>query len=138
MKKFLLGAESYSSVHNLGLLLFRLYVGFTMAFAHGLGKIPPKAGFTGFIGSLGLPAPELMAWLAALSEFGGGLLIAIGLATRISAVGLGVTMVIAGFMVHGADPFAKKELAFLYLSCCVLLFTAGPGAFSVDRLISKK
>lgn len=138
MKKFLMGAESYSNMHNLGLLLFRLYVGFTMAFAHGLGKIPPKPAFMGFVGSLGLPAPELMAWLAAISEFGGGLLIAIGLATRFSALALGGTMVIAAFLVHGADPFAKKELALLYLSCCVLLFTAGPGAFSVDRLISKK
>lgn len=138
MKHLIFHGQSYSNVHNVGLLIFRLYVGLAMAFGHGLGKMPPQSGFVGFLSSMGVPMPELFAWLAALAEFAGGLFIALGLATRFSSVMLGVTMAVAGFVAHAADPFAKKEMAFLYLASCVLLFAAGAGKFSVDRLIDKR
>jgi uncharacterized membrane protein YphA (DoxX/SURF4 family) len=49
---------------------------------------------------LGLPLPALMAWLAALTETGGALLLAIGLATRWISVPLMVTMLVAAVTVH--------------------------------------
>lgn len=130
--------ENSSVIHDAGLLAFRLYIGLSMAFAHGLGKIPPSGQFLGGVSAMGFPAPELFAWLAALSEFLGGLFIALGLATRFSSLALGSTMVVAGFIAHAADPFGVKERAFLFLFSCVLLFCVGAGRFSVDRLISKK
>ena len=48
------------------------------------------------------------------------------------------TMCIAFFVIHGADPFAVKELALVYLAIFVLMYIAGPGNYSVDRLIAKK
>ena len=48
------------------------------------------------------------------------------------------TMSIACFVIHGADPFAVKELALVYLAIFVLMYIAGPGNYSVDRLIAKK
>lgn len=42
------------------------------------------------------------------------------------------------FVIHGADPFAVKELALVYLAIFVLMYIAGPGNYSVDRLIAKK
>ena len=48
------------------------------------------------------------------------------------------SMCIAFFVIHGADPFAVKELALVYLAIFVLMYIAGPGNYSVDRLIAKK
>ncbi len=47
------------------------------------------------------------------------------------------TMCIAFFVVHGSDPFAVKELAFIYLVVFILLYIAGPGKFSLDHFIAK-
>lgn len=123
---------------DLGLLVFRVFVGLTMAFAHGLGKMPPSEQMLGGVAAMGFPVPIVFAWSAALSEFLGGLLIAGGLFTRPAAAFLGFTMMIAAFVAHAADPFQKKELALLYLAACVLLAFMGPGRFSLDRWIRKK
>ncbi|AGH96780.1 DoxX family protein [Pseudobdellovibrio exovorus] len=123
---------------DLGKLIFRLFVGLSMAFAHGLGKLPPPEQLVQGVASMGFPAAGVFAWLAGLSEFAGGLLIAVGLFTRHSALFLGFTMATAGFVAHSADPFRVKELAFLYLASCVLLFFAGAGKYSLDRIIRKK
>lgn len=135
MKKLIFHGESYSTSANIGLLIFRVFIGLSMAFAHGLSKVPPSEGFVGAVGSMGFPLPELSAWAAGLAEFAGALLLVLGLATRFSAVMLGFTMAVAAFVVHGADPYAKQEMALLYMFACVLLFAAGSGKYSVDRLI---
>jgi putative oxidoreductase len=139
MKKILFNTEThYSKSLNLGLLSLRLGAGLIMAFAHGMGKLPPAEGFIGFVGSLGFPAPVAFAWVAALSEFIGALFISLGLATRLSSLTVAGTMAVAAFMAHGADPFAKQEKAILYLIICLAIFFTGPGKYSVDALIDKK
>ena len=40
---------------------------------------------------------------------------------------------VAAFVAHGSDPFAKKELALLYLIGFSTLFLAGPGSYCVDK-----
>jgi putative oxidoreductase len=139
MTKILFHCEHYQSVAlNAALLVLRLFFGLTMAFAHGLKKIPPAPGFVGYMNKLSLPLPELMAWCAGLSEFAGGILIALGLATRISSASWIVTMGVAALVAHGADPFQKKELALSYMVVGLFLFLTGGGKFSVDGLITKK
>jgi putative oxidoreductase len=123
---------------DLGLLLFRLFVGLTMAFSHGLGKIPPSEQLIAGVASMGFPMAVAFAWAAALSEFIGALLLASGLFTRLSSAFIGITMAVAGFIVHGADPFSKKEMAFLYLAACVLFMFTGAGKYSLDSIIRKK
>lgn len=137
MKSIIFHAENHSLTANIGLLLFRLYIGLTMAFAHGLGKIQDPSMMTGGLRAMGLPAPELLAWLAAIAEFGGGLFIALGLMTRLSTTMLGATMAVAGFVAHASDPFQKKELAMTYLASCVVIWCIGAGKFSVDKMIRK-
>lgn len=122
---------------DLGLLIFRLFVGLAMAFSHGLGKLPPNDQLIGGVAAIGFPLPIVFAWLAGLSEFVGGLAIAAGLFTRYAALFLGFTMAVAGFIVHSADPFQTKEMAFLYLASCVLLVFTGAGRFSFDRIVRK-
>lgn len=121
-----------------GVLIFRLFIGLTMAFAHGLGKLPPNAQFVGGVSSMGFPMPELFAWAAGLSEFLGGIFIALGLLTSPAAFFLGFTMLVAAFGVHGADPFQVKEMSLLYLAACIFFMTYGGGRFSLDAIINKK
>lgn len=122
---------------DLGLLVFRLAIGLTMAFAHGLGKLPPPDQLVQGVGAMGFPAPLVFAWLAALAEFAGALFLAIGLFTRYAAFFMGFTMSVAFFVAHAADTFDKKEMAFLYLAASLLLLFTGAGKFSLDRMLRK-
>lgn len=76
-------------------------------------------------------APTL--FLTVIGEFICPLLIIIGYKTRWAAIPSAITMAIAAFLVHASDPFAKKELALLYLTCFVVIFLLGPGKYSVDK-----
>ncbi len=131
MTKFL-----YNS--DLGLLIFRLFVGLAMAFSHGLGKMPPPEQLIAGVESMGFPMAIAFAWAAALSEFIGALFLASGLFTRIAASFIGFTMGVAAFIAHGADPFAKKEMALLYLTASVMFIFTGAGKYSLDSIIRKK
>lgn len=142
MKKissYLLSAKNANPTwDNLALLVLRLLIGLTMAFAHGLSKVPPSDKLIEGVTGMGFPAPVFFAWCAGLSEFVGGILIAVGLLTRPAAASLAFTMVIAFFVAHGADPFGKKELAFLYLGASLVIMAMGAGKFSLDSLLFGK
>ena len=58
---FLVGGSKTGKAADFGLLLGRLGFGLILAFGHGMGKLPPGEQFVGFVGSLGLPAPSVMA-----------------------------------------------------------------------------
>ncbi len=139
LKRILFGGQgAISPLGDVGLLILRVGFGCIMAFSHGLGKVPPPDGFVGGVASLGFPAPGLFAWAAGLAEFVGGLLLALGLWTRPAATFLLTTMLVAVFIRHGADPFARQELGLLYglFSLCVML--TGSGRFGLDALARKK
>ena len=127
------------------LLAIRLFWGWGF-FVAGKGKLADLDRVAGFFASLGIPAPKLNAVLAASVECFGGLLLLVGLASRLVALPLAFTMIVAFLTadldavkaafsnpdgVTGAAPFL-----FLYASLIVLAF--GPGALSLDALIAKK
>jgi len=118
---------------DIGLLLARLTIGLTMALTHGWGKIPPSDGLVAGVTGMGFPLPGFFAWAASLSEFAGGILIAVGLCTRPAAFFMAFTMGVAFFVVHSADPFQTKELAFLYMNFAVLFMFTGAGRYSLDK-----
>jgi putative oxidoreductase len=64
-------------------------------------------------------------------------LLALGLFTRLAAVPLIIAMAVAAFVVHGPDPFGKKEMALLYLLGYLVVFAKGAGKLSLDRLRGK-
>lgn len=139
VKKWAFGtAESNSRSLDIGLLILRLSFGLAMAFAHGLGKVPPSERFIEGVASMGFPMPTFFVWGAGLSEFVGALFIALGLLTRPSAVLLAGTMFVAAFIRHAADPFNVKELAILYFAFSVAFVFLGAGRLSLDSLIRKK
>src|SRR5690606_10542741 len=116
---------------DLGFLVLRLFAGLVMAFAHGLGKIPPAPGFIGAVSGLGFPMPELFAWAAGLSEFLGGILIALGLLTGSSALFLGFTMLVAAFGAHGTNTFNIKKLSLFYLTVYFFFILYNNNKFSL-------
>ncbi len=129
------GTAFYSFAANIALAGLRIFTGLSMAFGHGVGKIPPSEGFTKGIADMGFPAPGLFSWAAGLSEFGGGILIALGLMTRPASFALGITMFVAAFIRHAADPFMRKEKALLFLALAVFFALVGAGRYSIDRII---
>jgi putative oxidoreductase len=144
---------------DLALLVLRLG-GVGLALAHGLGKVTAlaagEAGFVGRVADLGFPAPAAFAWAAALSELGGGLLLALGLATRVAAGFAAAVVAVAAFLRHralqqlaivaglsAAPPeqvasWGSPEMALLYLAICLALLMLGPGHWSLDHLIRRR
>jgi putative oxidoreductase len=141
------GAGSASRVGDVGLLLLRL-VGLMIAIGHGMSKVigegrfgPPEQLVAG-VTKMGFPMPTAFAWAAALTEFVGGIFIAVGLATRPAALALAFNMAVAAFVAHRTDPLfmggagAAKEPAVLYLLPFAALALTGAGRYSIDRFIA--
>ncbi|HEX3006469.1 MAG TPA: DoxX family protein, partial [Bacteroidales bacterium] len=76
--------------------------------------------------------------IAVFAEFFCGIFVALGFLTRFSILPILGTMIVAFFIVHAADPFNVKELAFAYMLLCVVVFILGSGKVSLDRIIFKK
>lgn len=138
LKKVLFGGESgMSAAANLGLTLLRLFAGLAMAFGHGLGKLPPGQGLIDRTAQMGFPVPGAFAWAAALSEFLGGIFLALGLFTRVSGFFIAAVMLTALLGVHAADPFAQQEKAFLFLFIAIAFLIKGSGDWSIDAFLRK-
>ena len=120
-------------------------------FAHGAQKMLGWFGGYGFHGTMGffthmgMPAP--VAFLVICTEFFGGLGLIVGLLTRIAALGIGVEMIGAIFMVHLPNGFFMNwtgtqkgegfEYHLLAIAIAAALLLRGAGAFSLDRSLSK-
>jgi putative oxidoreductase len=139
-------AKSHSFAGSLGLLIIRAMVGVVFIY-HGSQKLfgafegPGMEGFTQGIVKMGLPMPEVNAYLAAGSEFFGGILLIVGLFTRLASIPLLVTMLVASFVVH-KDAFSLQHKGMEYaltLACvCAGIALLGPGCFSLDALFFGK
>lgn len=121
---------------SVGLLLLRCSFGLSMLLAHGWPKLQ-AFDTENFPDPIGIGS-TLSLILAIGAEFLCSLLIVLGLLTRIAAVPLVVTMLVAGLIVHADDPWQKKELAFAYLAVFLTLAITGPGLFSLDRWVPVK
>ena len=123
-------------------LIGRLLMGL-LFLVYGVVKITSIPGTTGYMGKLGLPAPELFAYLAAIIELAGGLLVIIGWQTRRVAWFLMVYTLIATGLAHRfweySDPGVRganmanffKNLAIMGGFFFMALF--GPGPASIDK-----
>jgi putative oxidoreductase len=130
---------------DIGLLVLRLAVGLTMA-AHGGQKLfgwfggYGIAGTGGFMESLGFRPGRVHATLAGIAEFGGGLLIALGLLTPVGAAMVIAVMVVAIGSVHLPKGFFVSDGGFEYnlmiIASSVALAFTGPGAYSLDAVQS--
>ena len=128
-------APSHTTAADIGLLLVRLVAGAAFL-RHGPVKIQNPFGW---MSPQGFPAP--LQALAAVAEFGGGLLLIFGFLTALGALGIACVMVGAIFLhaVLQGDPFVSNvggpswELPATYLALMMLLKMVGAGKFSVDH-----
>jgi putative oxidoreductase len=133
-----------SSLQSPFLLFVRLYWGWQLA-QSGWGKLHNIDKVTEFFTTLGLPAPGFTAHFIASLEFVGGILLILGLASRLNALVLTINMIMAyviadhdALMSIFSNPdkfYAAAPYTFLVASLLVLIF--GPGLFSVDAAIAR-
>ncbi|MRX65932.1 DoxX family protein [Maribacter luteus] len=119
-------------VTQIGLAFLRIMPSLLMI-SHGLPKFQKLiSGNFEFGDPIGIGATPSL-FLTVLAEFICPILIIIGFKTRWMAVPVAITMAVAAFIVHGADPFGTKEKALVYLVFFVAIILLGPGKFSIDR-----
>jgi len=129
---------------DLGILIIRVLFGVALA-AHGAQKLfgwfggYGLKGTGGFFEQLGFRPGVPFAAAAGLSEFGGGVLLALGLFTPFGGAAVLSAMLVAIVSVHLKNGFFAMgngfELPFLYAVAAVALAFTGPGAFSLDALL---
>jgi putative oxidoreductase len=127
------------------LLAIRLYWGWQLM-QSGWGKLHNIAGVTEFFGSLSLPAPHFTAIAISNLELFGGVLLAVGLGSRIIGLVLSVNMMMAyvtadreALMSVFSDPgkFYNAD-PFTFLMASLLVFIFGAGSLSIDYLLQRK
>jgi putative oxidoreductase len=127
------------------LLVIRLYWGWQF-FLSGKGKLGNLEQTAAFFSELGLPAPKFQAFLAGSTECFGGLLLLIGLGSRLISVPLMFTMIVAYATAHldalkgifsDPDTFVTQA-PFLFLLASAIIFVFGPGRVSVDHWLNRR
>jgi len=127
------------------LLLVRLYWGWQFA-QTGWGKLHNLPHVREFFASLGIPAPGVMAPMIASLEFFGGILLIVGLATRLTGLLLACNMFVAyvtsdrqalsSFLSDPGKFYIADPFTFLFASLIALIF--GAGFFSLDYFFSHR
>lgn len=128
-----------------GLLVIRVVLGLLFA-AHGAQKLfgwfdgPGLKGTAGWLQSMGMRPAMLMALAAAVGEFAGGLLFALGLFTWFAAILIIVPMIVAIVKVHGANGLWATKNGFEYnlliIAIALSVAIAGAGDYSIDAWLS--
>jgi len=125
----------------IGPTLARLTVGLVFI-GTGWGKLHNLGDVTDFFASLHIPAPGFNARLAAATEFFGGIAVLAGLGTRLAALPLAFTMVVAILTAKRGDITGLTALVGLeewsYLVFFVWLAVAGAGPLSLDALLRRR
>ena len=131
------------------LLVGRVLVGwlFLMSSAGAGGKIWNPTGFAGYLKNLGVPAPDFFAWIGALVEFVIGAALILGVGTRYAALLCALFLIVATALAHRYWEYPAAQVVAQYnnflknlaiFGGALLVFAAGPGRFSVDRMLSNK
>lgn len=144
IKSFLLGNNQINSKsQDIGFLFLRLFVG--LALCTFFEKFFPKNGIWGpqewFIqdtANMGFPFPAFFAWIAALYEFFGGILLILGLFTRPAAILNVFVTFTATFIYHKGDIIGSGLLSFFFMIMCICILLFGAGKFSLEYLITKQ
>ncbi|MGA8143722.1 MAG: DoxX family protein [Candidatus Acidiferrales bacterium] len=133
-----------SSLESPFLLIVRVYWGWQIS-QNGWGKLHNLSHVSDFFASLGLPAPGPTAAFVATFECVGGILLAIGLLSRVVALGFVIDMLMAyitadrealfSFISDPAKFYNADPFIFFFVG--LLILTVGPGKLAVDALLER-
>lgn len=134
--KRLFSSKYSDNVISLALFVLRLVLGGLMI-PHGYQKLISYASqSSSFADPFGIGPAASMA-LTIFAEFFCAVFIVLGLMTRLACIPLIIAMSVAVFKAHKGEIFGDGEHAALFLGGFITLLLAGPGKFSLDRLIGK-
>ncbi len=132
---------------GVGFIFLRLAIGIMFTF-HGSQKLFGAFGgygihgFTEGLAGMGIPFPQVSAYLAGGAEFFGGILLILGLLTRLAAIPLLAVMLVAIFKAHWANGFSMQnggfEYPFVISGGLLLLLIEGAGCCSMDQKCASK
>jgi len=141
----------FKTNHSVAPLLARLTLGIVM-FAHGAQLALGWFGGYGYSASMGfftqqMHIPALFAFLAIAAEFAGSIGLIVGALSRLAALGIAATMVVAILTVHTANGFfmnwtgAQKGEGFEYhllaIALAIVVMINGAGKWSLDGLVAR-
>ena len=126
------------------LLLIRIYF-FWQLFKIGLAKLENITTPIGFFTKLGIPYPEISAWIVSCTECFGSILIIAGLASRLAAVPVTLSFAVAYWVADNnallniwghPDKFVKAD-EFPFFLAALIILCFGPGWFSLDAILGR-
>ena len=134
--------KNFETLSFVPLTLIRVYLFFVFWYA-GTGKIDNFDKFSGYLGTLGVPLPDILSWMVILTEAGGAALLLVGLFVRWMSLPLLIVMFFAGYLVHYQNGWAHEangiEFAATYSLMILTLLCFGGGKFlSLDYWVSSK
>lgn len=119
---------------DIGALFLRLSAGGTLFWQHGFAKLMRFGELSSTFGDpLGV-GHALSLTLILFAEVICAALVLLGIWTRLSTIPVIIGMAVAAFMANGDQPFAKQELAFIYMMAFLVIFFIGSGRYSLGRL----
>jgi len=129
---------------NAALFVIRTMLAVVFIF-HGAQKLfgvfdgPGIAGMAGFNESLGIPLPTLSAYMAGSAEFFGGIVLLLGTGTRVAAIPMIFTMLVASFMANSGFDIQKGGMEYSLTLAAILLALAigGPGEWTIAKMFVK-
>jgi putative oxidoreductase len=134
-----------SSLQSVFLLFVRVYWGWQLA-QNGWGKLHNLGRVTQFFSSLGLPMPGFTATFVASVEFVGGIMLAVGLLSRLFGLVITIDMLMAYIMADRealfsfiSDPgkfYVADPYTFLFAALLILIF--GPGKIALDTWLLRR
>jgi len=125
-------SNSENKYVDLAPLLLRIGVGVIFIIA-GWVKITGIEGTQGFFGNIGIPLPGIMAWVVAIVEFVGGIMVLLGAYARIPYLLLAFVMVVALLTTKLGGEFSAARLDLMLTLASLALFFMGSGKYSVDE-----
>lgn len=137
MKNILFHSGNHKGLASFALLFLRASAGFMML-THGWPKLVDYSSKAASFPDPFNIGSNISLILVIFAEFVCSILVVIGLGTRWAAFPIIITMGVAGFYIHGKDPFSERELSMLYLAAFTAIMILGSGSYSLDKAISGK
>lgn len=118
-----------------GTLLLRVYLGVVLVYGtqDNVFSAARMLEFRDFLAQFGFPFPLFCAVLSVIGQFGGGLLLLLGLFTRFAGLVVAFNFVVAIWMVDSKAPYPAAFAALSLVAAGLCLMFTGAGKHSLDR-----